>query len=92
MSSPTRARNVEKLTLILQIRSGLLKLTQRILGPTTFIQAALPGILDTPASFHQEVVAKLEKSANILYERLASIPGLHPVKPQAAMYMMVRLL
>lgn len=77
---------------MLQVRTGLLKLTQRILGPATFIQAAIPGILQTPDSFHQDVVKKLEKNANLLFERLSLIPGLRPVQPQAAMYMMVRSL
>ncbi|CAK8672528.1 tyrosine aminotransferase-like [Clavelina lepadiformis] len=72
-----------------EIRTGLVKLSQRILGPCTLIQAALPGILSTPEACHQETIAKLEKNADLLYEKLRIIPGLKPIKPEAAMYMMV---
>ena len=68
---------------------GLVKLSQRILGPCTLIQAALPAILKTPDSFHQETMDKLEKAAELFYNELKSIPGLNPVKPAGAMYMMV---
>jgi len=73
----------------LQIRKGLVQLTQRVLGPCSLIQAALPSILSTPQSFHNETVAKLQRNADCLYESIKRIPGLNPIKPTAAMYMMV---
>jgi len=72
-----------------KVRSALLKLTQRVLHPCTLVQAALPSLLKTPASFHNNTVKKLENAAHLIYDQLKTVPGLCPVKPQAAMYMMV---
>ena len=68
---------------------GLLNLSQRILGPCTLVQAALPAILKTPKSFHETTMEKLEKNADLIYKKLEKIPGLNPVRPSGAMYMMV---
>ncbi|CAL1544859.1 unnamed protein product [Lymnaea stagnalis] len=73
-----------------QVRTGLLKLSQRILGPNTLIQAALPEILkNTPQSFFDDTLKYLQTNADLFYQNLSDIPGLHPVMPQGAMYMMV---
>jgi len=73
-----------------KVRRGLLSLSQRILGPCTLVQAALPSILkNTPKSFFKETMEKLENAANTIYKELAKIDGLYPVKPEGAMYMMV---
>jgi len=71
------------------VRMGLLNLSQRILGPCTLVQAALPAILKTPKSFHETTMEKLEKNADLIYKKLEKIPGLNPVRPSGAMYMMV---
>jgi len=72
------------------IRKGLFRLSQRILGPCTLVQAALPHLIrKTPMSFHDVTMKKLEESALLVYEKLNEIEGLNPVKPEAAMYMMV---
>ncbi|GFS03954.1 tyrosine aminotransferase [Elysia marginata] len=56
-----------------EVRIGLQRLSTRILGPNTLIQAALPRILrDTPQSFYTETLDYIQ-----------------PVMPQGAMYMMV---
>ncbi|KAH9502629.1 hypothetical protein Btru_073963 [Bulinus truncatus] len=73
-----------------EVRTGLLKLSQRILGPNTLVQAALPDILkNTPQSFHQETLDYLETNAQLFYKNLSKIQGLIPVIPKGAMYMMI---
>ena len=66
-----------------------MKLTQRVLHPCTLVQAALPALLKASDSFHENTVKKLENAAKVIYDELKNVPGLYPVKPQAAMYMMV---
>lgn len=54
------------------------------------MQGALPAILDnTPAEFFEHVQKVLTLNAKIAYNTLAGVPGLKPVRPQGAMYMMV---
>eukprot|EP00299_Pterocystis_sp_00344_P011190 c5173_g1_i1.p1 GENE.c5173_g1_i1~~c5173_g1_i1.p1 ORF type:complete len:430 (+),score=83.14 c5173_g1_i1:35-1291(+) len=75
-----------------QVRQGLVNLSTLILGPNTNVQAALPKILaQTPQSYYDESMAVLEKNAKFCYERFSQIPGLTPIQPQGAMYMMVRV-
>ncbi|TPX60911.1 tyrosine transaminase [Powellomyces hirtus] len=74
-----------------EIRKGLVNLTQLILGPNSVIQAALPDILSAPQSFYDETMEQLEKNANISKKLLSNIPGLHPVFPQGAMYLMIEI-
>ena len=67
-----------------------MSLSQRILGPNTLIQAAVPDILKaTPQSFYDETLSFIESNAQLFYKRILAIPGLKPVMPQGAMYMMV---
>ena len=41
-----------------KVRQGLVSLSQRILGPNTLVQAAIPDILnDVPSSFYEETIA-----------------------------------
>lgn len=77
---------------LVEVRGGLLKLSQRLLGPNTLVQAALPSILaNTPESFYRETLEYIENNANVFYQHLSQVPGLKPVMPQGAMYMMVGL-
>jgi len=72
------------------VRQGLLDLSTRILGPNSVVQAALPDILaDTPASFFQATLDVVEANATAAFTALKSVPGLNPIMPQGAMYMMV---
>lgn len=69
------------------------RISQRILGPNSLIQAALPQILgDTPAEYFVKLNAELAINAKFCVERLSAIPGLVPVAPQGAMYVMVEIL
>ncbi|CAH1780455.1 unnamed protein product [Owenia fusiformis] len=73
-----------------EVRQGLTNLSQRILGPNTIIQGALPDILKlTPKSFFDETIASVKKVCDITYAAMTTIPGLKPVRPSGAMYMMI---
>ncbi|KAL0849335.1 hypothetical protein ABMA28_013650 [Loxostege sticticalis] len=75
-----------------EIRKGLCNLAGKILGPNTLIQRALPTILKTtPQSFFDEVVLFIENQAKLAYEELRRAPGLRPIMPQGAMYMMIEI-
>ncbi|KAM4801318.1 tyrosine aminotransferase isoform X2 [Urocitellus parryii] len=72
------------------IRDGLVKLSQRILGPCTIVQGALKSILRrTPQEFYHNTLSFLKSNADLCYGALAAIPGLQPVRPSGAMYLMV---
>jgi len=75
-----------------EVRKGLQCLSQRIIGSNTVVQGALPSILkDTPQSFYDDTIDVIRKNATLAYERLSRVPGLRPVMPSGAMYMMVGL-
>ncbi|KAJ3021762.1 hypothetical protein HKX48_007837 [Thoreauomyces humboldtii] len=74
-----------------EVRKGLVNLTQLILGPNSLIQAALPEILQAPQSFYDGTMKQLESNANISRKLLTGIPGLVPVFPQGAMYLMIEI-
>ncbi|EDL11446.1 tyrosine aminotransferase, isoform CRA_d [Mus musculus] len=66
------------------------KLSQRILGPCTIVQGALKSILQrTPQEFYQDTLSFLKSNADLCYGALSAIPGLQPVRPSGAMYLMV---
>lgn len=72
------------------VRKGLLSLSQRILGPNSLVQAAVPDILTkTPQKFFDDTVGYVESNAELFYSKISKIPGLRPVKPNGAMYMMI---
>uniref|UniRef100_A0A8C9T7N8 Tyrosine aminotransferase n=1 Tax=Scleropages formosus TaxID=113540 RepID=A0A8C9T7N8_SCLFO len=73
-----------------EIREGLVKLSQRILGACTIVQGALEAILNsTPQEFYQDTIGFLKSNSEICFSALSSIPGLNPVRPSGAMYLMV---
>ncbi|CAL4116174.1 unnamed protein product, partial [Meganyctiphanes norvegica] len=75
-----------------QARSGLQSLSQRIIGSNTIIQGALPTILaKTPKSFFEGTIQQIQDNAKMAYNLVSAVPGLHPIMPQGAMYMMVRV-
>lgn len=72
------------------LRQGLHSLSQRIIGANTLIQGALPTILqNTPNSFFSDTIDQIQRNAVMSHTALSAIPGLSPVMPQGAMYMMV---
>ncbi|CDH59843.1 tyrosine aminotransferase [Lichtheimia corymbifera JMRC:FSU:9682] len=73
-----------------EVRTGLLNLSQVILGPNSVVQGALDDILHrTPQSFYEETISQLEHNAKLGIDAVSKIDGLTPVTPQGAMYMMV---
>lgn len=73
-----------------EVKAGILSLSQKIVGPCSLIQGALPRILrDTPQSFFDNTKRLLSANAQIVYDILSGVPGLTPLRPQGAMYMMV---
>lgn len=77
---------------IKRVRLGFTDLTTRILGPNSLVQGALPEILSTtPQSYFDGVMEYLAENAEIVYEKLKNLPGIKPIKPAGAMYLMVRL-
>eukprot|EP00794_Sanderia_malayensis_P018613 gene18613-20490_t len=74
------------------VRQGLFDLATKIVGPNSIVQGALTDILTkTPQSFFNKTVKYIEDNATVCYETLSQVPGLTPIKPQGAMYMMVGL-
>lgn len=75
-----------------EVRAGLKSLSQRIIGANTLVQGALPFILkETPQSFFDATIEVVHQNAITAYRRLKAIPGLRPVMPDGAMYMMVQV-
>ena len=75
-----------------EIRRGLMCMSQRIIGSNTFIQGALPTILkNTPASFFENTIKTVKKNADLAFRKLRKTPGLIPIMPRGAMYMMVKM-
>ncbi|KAJ0029483.1 hypothetical protein NQD34_004480 [Periophthalmus magnuspinnatus] len=73
-----------------EIRQGLVKLSQRILGACTIVQGALESIFNnTPQSFYRSTISFLKSNSDICFNELSTIPGLNPVMPSGAMYLMV---
>ncbi|KAK2587924.1 hypothetical protein KPH14_004015 [Odynerus spinipes] len=73
-----------------EIRKALQCLSQRIIGSNTLIQGALPAILrNTPQRFYDDVMSTLHMHSKLAYNCIAKIPGLKPIMPGGAMYMMV---
>ncbi|CAG5097249.1 Similar to Tat: Tyrosine aminotransferase (Mus musculus) [Cotesia congregata] len=75
-----------------EIRNGLQSLSQRIIGSSTIIQGALPGILkNTPQRFFDDVTKLLYNHSITTFNLIKEIPGLKPIMPDGAMYMMVHI-
>jgi len=75
-----------------EVRKGLISLSSRILGSNSIVQGALPAILkNTPQKFYDELVETLQNHAKVAFQMLKDIPGLTPIMPSGAMYMMVGL-
>lgn len=73
-----------------EVRKGLQSLSQRIIGSNTLVQGALPTILSkTPKDFFSDTIKQIEENARLCYNNIRAVPGLRPVMPQGAMYMMV---
>ena len=75
-----------------EIRKALHCLSQRIIGSNTLIQGALPAILkNTPQNFYDNVMHTLYNHSKVAYNCIIKVPGLKPIMPDGAMYMMVHI-
>ncbi|XP_018017685.1 tyrosine aminotransferase [Hyalella azteca] len=75
-----------------EVLGCLRTLSQRIIGSNTIVQGALPDILSkTPQSFFDDTLKQIQVNARYCYESVQKMPGLTPILPQGAMYMMVRI-
>lgn len=73
-----------------EIRKALHCLSQRIIGSNTLIQGALPAILrNTPQDFYDHTMRMLHNHSRLAYNCIMKVPGLKPIMPEGAMYMMV---
>lgn len=74
------------------IRTGLMQLSTMILGPCSLVQSAVPAFLEaTPEKWYKDLIGTLGRHAQITYDELSKIPGLQPIRPRAAMYVMVAI-
>ncbi|XP_059060630.1 tyrosine aminotransferase-like isoform X2 [Achroia grisella] len=79
-------------TFNVEIRKGLRNLAGRLLGPNKLMQCALPKILTSvPKSFFRGMMSFIENQAILACEELERAPGLRPMLPQGAMYMMIEI-
>ena len=78
--------------LLKQVRIGLNHMATLALSPASIIQCALPEILEnTPKSFHNSISNRLSEQSGLFYEGIKEIPQLTALKPEAAMYTMVKV-
>ena len=75
-----------------EVTPGLARLARKNLNPCSLIQGALPHIFSAPSSYHDRNIALIHRNAKLVYEELQKAPGLTPVMPAGAMYMMVRII
>jgi tyrosine aminotransferase len=75
-----------------QVRVGLDQLATLILGPNSLLQhCTATCIKDTPPEYYAGILKQLKYNAEYCLKRAAAIPGLHPITPQGAMYMLTRI-
>ncbi len=73
-----------------EVRKGLQCLSQRIMGSNMLVQGAVPSILsNVPRKFFGATIDLVKASADLAFSRLSTVPGLQPVMPSGAMYIMV---
>jgi tyrosine aminotransferase len=72
------------------LKAGFHRLITLLLAPNSLVQAALPTVLEsTPQEFYDGLLDVLRNNATTLYAALVNVPGLKPIMPRGAMYMMV---
>lgn len=80
----------DPLSVLDDVREAMSRYAARLQGPSSAVQVALPKILaDTPESFFVETMDQIKEAGDKLYERVKTIPGLEPIRPAGAMYLMV---
>lgn len=75
-----------------EIRQGLVRILGRNFGPNCTIQMALPQILsETPQDYFDDVVMRVQHQAMLAFNYVREIPGLTPIMPDGAFYMMIKI-
>ena len=73
-----------------EIRAGLSRASQLIMGPCVLIQGALPDMLtEVPEQFYRDTMKLLEENARVVVDALKEAPGLRVIEPQGAFYALV---
>lgn len=82
----------DKLDAMTEIKRGLIRISGRNFGPNSTVQLALPDILNnTPQEFFDDTVTQVHIHAMLAYNKLRDVPGLRPILPKGAFYMMIRI-
>eukprot|EP00123_Amoebidium_parasiticum_P020842 comp5742_c0_seq1/m.1607 comp5742_c0_seq1/g.1607 ORF comp5742_c0_seq1/g.1607 comp5742_c0_seq1/m.1607 type:complete len:419 (-) comp5742_c0_seq1:145-1401(-) len=75
-----------------EIRVGIENMTQVLCGPNALVQGAMHEILhSTPYEFYVGLNKTLQEHAELSFDRLSKIDGLHPLMSQGTMYLMVQI-
>ena len=63
----------------------------KLVIPPTVVQAAIPAMFkNVPDSFFLDTMRFFEENAKLCYEGLKDVPGLTPLRPAGALYIVVR--
>ena len=74
------------------VRKGLMDLSTLTLGPTSLVQSIVGDLLEkTDRDYYKSVNDQLEESVDVILNYLEGAKGLHVIRPQGAMYVMVGL-
>lgn len=74
------------------VKKGIINLSQKIVGPCSLIQGALPKILlETPEDYFKRSRDFIKTNADIVINVLQNVPGMTVVKPKGAMYIMIKV-
>lgn len=77
---------------MLAVRSGVIALSQLILGSNTLVQSIVPTLLnESTEQFYEDTLLQLETNAKLCQSEIAKCSGLTAIVPQGAMYLMVLL-
>lgn len=75
-----------------EVRPGMLRLSQLILGACTIAQSTVRSLLhDTEPSYYTDLMKQLRGQAMALVDALKDAPCLEIIQPQGAMYVMARV-
>ncbi|KAG5682904.1 hypothetical protein PVAND_012222 [Polypedilum vanderplanki] len=76
-----------------EIRKGLIqKIGGRGFGPNSTIQHALSNILkNVPQTFFNNVNARVDNNARLLFDHLNKIKGLRPIMPKGSIFMLLKI-
>lgn len=75
----------------LEVVDAALRMGQARLSSPTIEQEAVTAAFDVPPDFFKEVAAEYKKRRDLLFARLAQMPGVYCEKPEGAFYLMARL-